>query len=363
VLGSFAIYHRQSHTPTAADIAVIEQAASLASIAIERTLAAETLRESEARFRLLTEDVSDVVWKQDRDNRFTYISPADEKMRGFRADEVIGHHVSELLTDEGIALVGELRQARQDADRAGMPPGSATFELQQRCKDGQLIWTEVLATAERNAHGTIVGYHGITRNISARKKAEAELARHRDHLEDLVSSRTAELAEARDAAEAANRAKSVFLANMSHELRTPMNGIMGMTNLALRRATDPRQVDQLTKSLSAAQHLLTLINDILDLSRIEADRVTLEEKNFSLAQVIDDAMHMQEVPAQSPPAVNAIYPEKAGLATVPPLILVNLPRLPDGLEYRFMGRDLILRDRDANIIVDFVPGAVPAIKR
>ena len=72
---------------------------------------------------------------------------------------------------------------------------------------------------------------------------------------------------------------------------------------------------------------------------------------------------MQEVPAQSPPAVNALYPEKAALATVPPLILVNLPRLPDGLEYRFMGRDLILRDRDANIIVDFVPGAVPVIKR
>lgn len=72
---------------------------------------------------------------------------------------------------------------------------------------------------------------------------------------------------------------------------------------------------------------------------------------------------MEEVPAQSPPAVNAIYPEKAALATVPPLILVNLPRLPDGLEYRFMGRDLILRDRDANIIVDFVPGAVPAIKK
>jgi len=72
---------------------------------------------------------------------------------------------------------------------------------------------------------------------------------------------------------------------------------------------------------------------------------------------------MEEVPVKSPPAVNAIYPEKAALATVPPLILVNLPRLPDGLEYRFMGRDLILRDRDANIIVDFVPGAVPVLKQ
>jgi hypothetical protein len=72
---------------------------------------------------------------------------------------------------------------------------------------------------------------------------------------------------------------------------------------------------------------------------------------------------MQEVPAQSPPAVNTPYPEKAALATVPPLILVNLPRLPDGLEYRFMGRDLILRDQASNLIVDFVPGAVPAFKK
>jgi two-component system sensor histidine kinase/response regulator len=90
-------------------------------------------------------------------------------------------------------------------------------------------------------------------------------------------SRTAELAAAKDAAEAASRAKSVFLANMSHELRTPMNGIMGMTTLALRRATDPKQVDQLNKSLGAAQHLLGVINNVLDISRIEADRMTLDE--------------------------------------------------------------------------------------
>ena len=86
------------------------------------------------------------------------------------------------------------------------------------------------------------------------------------------------------------------------------------------------------------------------------------ERDTQTRGVRDAYAAMQEVPAQSPPTVNALYPEKAALATVPPLILVNLPRLPDGLEYRFMGRDLILRDRDANVIVDFIPGAVPAIK-
>lgn len=86
------------------------------------------------------------------------------------------------------------------------------------------------------------------------------------------------------------------------------------------------------------------------------------ERDTQTRGVRDAFNTMQEVPAQSPPAVNAVYPEKAALATVPALILVNLPRLPDGLEYRFMGRDLILRDREANVIVDFIPGAVPVLK-
>lgn len=86
------------------------------------------------------------------------------------------------------------------------------------------------------------------------------------------------------------------------------------------------------------------------------------ERDTKTRGIRDAYAAMEEVPAKSPPAVNAIYPEKAALATVPPLILMNFPRLPDGLEYRFMGRDLILRDRDANIIVDFVAGAVPVLK-
>ena len=81
---------------------------------------------------------------------------------------------------------------------------------------------------------------------------------------------------------------------MSHELRTPMNGIMGMTDLALRRATDPKQIDWLNKSQGAAKHLLSVINDILDISQIEAGRLTLEERNFSLAQEIGDALHIQD---------------------------------------------------------------------
>lgn len=139
----------------------------------------------------------------------------------------------------------------------------------------------------------------VLTDITERKQAEAELEKHRNHLEELVFSRTAELAAARDAAEAGNRAKTIFLANMSHELLTPMNGVMGMIDLALRRATDPKQIDWLTKSKGAAQRMVNVIGDIIDFSKAESERLPLEDKNFSLRQVIDDAIAMQDLTAEA----------------------------------------------------------------
>jgi PAS domain S-box-containing protein len=126
---------------------------------------------------------------------------------------------------------------------------------------------------------------GVGLDITVRKQAEAELETYRHHLEELVNTRTVELAAAKDAAEAASRAKSTFLANMSHELRTPMNGIMGMTDIALRRASDPQQIAHLSKVKTASRHLLQVINDILDISKIEAERLTLERIHFNFDEV------------------------------------------------------------------------------
>jgi len=171
------------------------------------------------------------------------------------------------------------------------------YELTYVRKDGSRFPAVVSVTALRDAKEAIIGYLLIGTDNTARKQLADELEQHRHHLEELVFSRTAELAESRDAAEAASRAKSMFLANMSHELRTPMNGIMGMTDLALRRATDPVQIDWLTKGAQAARHLLAIISDILDISRIEADQMTLEEKTFSLAQTVDEGLRILEAQA------------------------------------------------------------------
>jgi signal transduction histidine kinase/ActR/RegA family two-component response regulator len=125
----------------------------------------------------------------------------------------------------------------------------------------------------------------VVREMAEQRRAEAELTRHKDLLEDTVSERTSELMLARDAAEAASKAKSSFLSNMSHEIRTPMNAIVGISHLMRRDALLPQQRDQLDKINAAAQHLLGIINDILDFSRIEAGKLELEETDIHLEDV------------------------------------------------------------------------------
>jgi len=119
-------------------------------------------------------------------------------------------------------------------------------------------------------------------------EANAALRDYQGHLEGMVAERTRELSAAKEAAEAASRAKTTFLANMSHELRTPMNGILGMIALAQRQVADARPHEQLDKARQSAERLLAILNDILDLSRIEAERLHLEQAPFRLASVLDN---------------------------------------------------------------------------
>ena len=161
-------------------------------------------------------------------------------------------------------------------------------------KNGEGFPVNLNAQPIVDAEGKIQGVVTAFQDITQEKHTLDELARYRHHLEEQVARRTAELASAMTAAEAANQAKSAFLANMSHEIRTPMNAIVGLTYLLRRDVRDAGQQARLTKVAAAAKHLLGIINDILDFSKIEAGKLTLESTDFSLEQVLVGVSHLVE---------------------------------------------------------------------
>ena len=130
----------------------------------------------------------------------------------------------------------------------------------------------------------------ISLDVTEARRNAADLEQHRHHLEAEVELRTRELMLAKAGAEAANLAKSAFLANMSHEIRTPLNGILGMAYLLRRSGVSAQQAEQLAKISAAGKHLLEIINDILDLSKIEAGKLVLEQRDFALSEVLDAAL-------------------------------------------------------------------------
>ncbi len=149
------------------------------------------------------------------------------------------------------------------------------------------------AEATFDKAGTPIRMIGTVQDITERKRAEEELRKHREHLEELVEERTAELAVAKEQAEAADRLKSVFLASMSHELRTPLNSIIGFTGvilMGLEGEINEELRNHLTRVKNNANHLLDLINDVLDVSKIEAGKVELFFEEFSFNDVVREVV-------------------------------------------------------------------------
>ena len=213
--------------------------------------------------------------------RYLGCNQAFERMLGKSRQEIIGKSVFDMAPPE-------IAQRYHDMDAALFEhPGMQTYDWVISRPEGvrHVIFHKATFLHE---DGSIAGLLGGITDVTELKQVQQELQSHRDNLEALVAERTEQLNEAKEAAEAASRAKSAFLANMSHELRTPMNGIMGMIDLVWRRMSDPLGRAQLAKAKQSSQHLLALINDILDISKIEAQRMVLELTPFRLQDVVDN---------------------------------------------------------------------------
>ncbi len=235
----------------------------------------EKLRISEEQYRLLAENAVDNIWIMSNIRNFTYVSPSIINVLGYTPDEFKAQSLEDLLTPGSLRRVLEYLAELETRLRTGEAFENYRGELKVRRKDGSIAWTEVTASPLLDANGALVEFVGVTRDVSERKRHELELER------------------AREGAEAANQAKSEFLSNMSHEIRTPMNGIIGMAQLlGYTRLTDEQQ-EYLSAIRSSSDVLMALINDVLDLSKIESGKIELEQRDFSLQECLRDVIRTQ----------------------------------------------------------------------
>jgi PAS domain S-box-containing protein len=227
------------------------------------------------------------------DAEIEYVNESFTRATGYSREEVIGMNPRVLHSGKTPAATYQaMWQALSEGE-----PWRGEF-INQR-KDGSEYAEFAIITPLRQQDGRITHYVAVKENITEKKRVALELDSYRHHLEELVAQRTAEFENARQQADAANRAKSEFLANMSHEIRTPMNAIVGLSHLLQRSALSAEQQERLAKIDGAANHLLSIINDILDLAKIESGKMTLEQTDFPLASVLDHVRSLISESAQA----------------------------------------------------------------
>ncbi|UCV29856.1 PocR ligand-binding domain-containing protein [Ferribacterium limneticum] len=233
--------------------------------------------------RALIDTLPDLIWLKSPEGVYLGCNPRFEQFFGAREAEILGKTDYDFVSREMADFFRMHDRRAMEKDGPSINEEKIAF-----ASDGHQELLETTKIPMRDAQGKLIGILGIGHDVTQRRAAEQELERHRQHLQELVDERTAALSVAKDAAEAANRAKSTFLANMSHELRTPMNGIMGMVGIALRQVSDPKLRHQLETIDHSSQHLLGVINDILDISKIEAGRLPLEQIDFKFGEVLEN---------------------------------------------------------------------------
>jgi len=233
--------------------------------------AIEAAVEQERRYRLLADNVSDVIATYGPDGVFSYLSPSISELLGYSPEEMVGRTPYDIMVPEDHARIA--REFRQAA-KTRLP---LTVEYRAITKDGSVRWLEARSRFQRDENDVIVEIHDSVRDVTERREREVALA------------------EARAVAEDAARTKADFLANMSHEIRTPLNGVLGFAEVLSNTALDHDQRRYLDRIRTAGKGLSALIDDILDFSKIESGKMTTERQAFDLKGLATDVVDLTQV--------------------------------------------------------------------
>jgi len=266
-----------SIAPVRAASGAVVAAAVVARDITERQRAEEALRASEARLGAILDAAPDASVIVDKEGRIARVNAQTERLFGYTREELLGQPV-ELLLPERFRWGHVHHRASYLAAPHPRPMGT-DLDLYARHKDGSEVPVEISLSPLQTAEGTLV--ISAIRDVTLRKQAEQALAQSNQQSNQEMERANAELARA-------NRVKSEFLATMSHEMRTPLNGVIGLTSLLLGSPLPPEQQEYVAAIQSSGQALLTLINDILDLSKIEGGHLSLEVQPLEVRQLVSE---------------------------------------------------------------------------